>query len=349
MTYLITNPADIFYQIGFMPAQPGEVFLLLNDDDNLNAAITYPMFASQVSNYLDQQWQLEILTSQMGIGNILEKYTNPISFDARHIPTSTYLSLVDKYKINLLSKPSPVAKLRRKKTNLEVKQIKEAVEIAEEIFREIVPSLQVGISERQVADKFMISAMQRGQAEAFPTIVAFGENTSYPHHQPSDKKLKYGDRVLIDWGIRQNNYNSDMTRTFIFTPGVAGQRESRRLSNLYTSYEAILDNMNKQLGKNKEVSAASLYQVLNKYYPDFSNTMPHSLGHGIGIEVHEQPSIVNANEKLSEGDVVTIEPGEYISHKFGARIEQTIIINKESISSMGDLPVSPTKLTELLF
>lgn len=214
--------------------------------------------------------------------------------------------------------------IRSVKDAEELEYIRRAQEIAENAFDQILKFIKVGVTEREIAlelDRLMLE----GGAEAlsFETIALSGENTSMPHGVPSDRKVRSGDFVLMDFGAVCNGYHSDMTRTVCVGQPIAEMKDV---------YNIVL---NAQIAALNAAHAGMTGQALDRIArgiiedAGYGDNFGHSLGHGVGMEIHEKPNASpNYKQSLPEGAVVTVEPGIYIPGKFGVRIEDFVILTE---------------------
>ena len=149
---------------------------------------------------------------------------------------------------------------------------------------------------------------------SFEPIVAFGPHSAIPHHHNTATKLKKGDTLLVDMGMKYKGYCSDMTRTFFFGKPSAQQQKV---------YELVLEAQEAGIKKIKSgVATKKVDEAARKALGNYEEYFKHSLGHGIGLEVHEMPSLSGrSTEILKENMIVTVEPGIYLDGKFGVRIE----------------------------
>ncbi|MDR2687176.1 MAG: aminopeptidase P family protein [Oscillospiraceae bacterium] len=214
--------------------------------------------------------------------------------------------------------------LRMHKTPAEAARIRQAQGIAEKAFEYILGMIKPGMSEREIALE-LDYAMLRGGARAvsFETIAVAGENGSKPHGAPGDRPLRRGDLLTLDFGAVIDGYHSDMTRTVaIGEPG----EEQRRI------YEIVLEAQRAALEKLapgvfcKEIDAAARGVVGAAGYGEHFR---HGTGHGVGLEIHEAPSLSRkSRDVLAPGMVVTVEPGIYLPGKCGVRIEDMALITE---------------------
>lgn len=214
--------------------------------------------------------------------------------------------------------------LRMSKDLSEIECIRKAQEIAEIAFDGILDFIKEGMTEREIAMELERIMMINGsEGVSFETIVLSGENTSMPHGVPSDKQVKNGEFILMDYGAVYNGYHSDMTRTVCL-----GQptEEMRKVYNIVLEAQttAINSAHSGMTGQELDLIARSI--IDDAGYGDYFG---HSLGHGVGLEIHEKPNAAQSyNHVLNENAVVTIEPGIYIAGKFGVRIEDFVILHE---------------------
>lgn len=217
------------------------------------------------------------------------------------------------------------------KNEWELENIQKACDIAEEAFLALLPEIKEGMTETEVAAMLEYNMRKRGaQGLAFSTIVAFGAHAAVPHHETGETKLQFGDEILIDFGCRVNGYCSDITRTFLF--GDDGNHEEFK-----KAYEAVLfaHELVKSTAKSgmtgKEVDAIARNALKEKGYGEL---FTHSLGHGIGLNVHEFPGVSPRSETvLQDGMVFSDEPGVYVQGEYGIRIEDTVTLKDGKIKS----------------
>ncbi len=217
-----------------------------------------------------------------------------------------------------------VREMRLVKDSREIDRVKRAAEIASQTVSEITSRLSEGTTEVEVASEYDAQIVLKGAFKpSFETIVAFGENTSNPHATPSARLLKRGDIVLVDAGADYLNYKSDLTRTMVFGERLEGSKATRII-------EAVEES--KRTAERKAFPGVkaceidrSAYEVLEEY--GLGKYFAHSLGHGVGIDIHEPPSISPfSNEELKAGNIITIEPGVYMPGVGGVRVEDTYLI-----------------------
>ncbi len=216
-----------------------------------------------------------------------------------------------------------VERLRRVKEPDEINRIVAAQEAADAAFERVVlGGLRAGMTERELAVGLETAMRSAGADDrSFDTIVAFGEHAAEPHHHPTDRPLRRGDVVKLDFGAVAEGYHSDMTRTVALgDPG----SEIRELHQLVAAAQAAGIRAVRAGAAEREVDAAARSVIEDAGHAD---RFPHGLGHGVGLEIHEEPRLHwTADDVLPEGTVVTIEPGVYVPGLGGVRIEDTVAV-----------------------
>lgn len=208
----------------------------------------------------------------------------------------------------------------------EIESIKEAVRITDEVFEQILGVIREGVRENEVAAEIAYRHRRLGaEADAFEPIVASGIRGALPHARASAKAIHKGDMVTLDLGCRVRGYHSDLTRTVSVGPP---SDELKRV------YQVVRDAQEKALGSAKSgMKAKSLDAVARKHIAaqGLGKYFSHSLGHGLGLEVHELPRVSKlSTDTLETGNVITVEPGVYIPGVGGVRIEDDVLIENGS-------------------
>ena len=224
--------------------------------------------------------------------------------------------------------------LRRFKTADEVKKIKASLALAESAFTHVLPKLHEGMKECEVAAEIENYMWCGGALKtSFDTICASGAYSAMPHHTASDKPLFTGDFLVMDYGCILDGYCSDITRTVVIGRASDRQREI---------YAAVLRAQRKA---EQFVAPGKLAADIDKTARDviaaagFGNCFTHSLGHGVGLKIHESPTLSPSSKAtLKEGDTVTIEPGIYIDGFGGVRIEDMAYIGDSGAEILTTLP-----------
>lgn len=226
-----------------------------------------------------------------------------------------------------------VNKLREVKEDIEIEHIKHACKIADRALESLIPHIKIGVSELElVAHLECYMKIYGAENISFDTIILSGIKTSMPHGKPSDKKLESGDFLQIDFGAVYKGYHSDTSRTFII--GEASQEQVELYNMLLKATlesTGVLKN-----GITAKVPDDTVRQVLSQealkdYYP--------GLGHGVGLDVHEGPSMSQTSkDMIRTHNVVTIEPGVYVPGWGGMRIEDTILVTEDGYEVLTHFP-----------
>ncbi len=218
------------------------------------------------------------------------------------------------------------------KNDWELTNIERACEIAENAFNMLLPEIREGMTETAVAAMLEYNMRKLGaQGLSFDTIVAFGANGAVPHHETGLTVLKFGDPVLIDFGCKVNGYCSDITRTFLFGDDGKHEEFKKAYAHVLRAHELVQEQAKAGMTGVQVDAIARDYLKTNGYGELFT----HSLGHGIGLNVHEAPGVSpRASDKpLENGMVFSDEPGVYAEGEFGIRIEDTVVLQNGKIKS----------------
>lgn len=218
------------------------------------------------------------------------------------------------------------------KESFEIDYIKEACIIADKSYLAVLDRIKEGMTENDLAAELEYLMRLNGASGAsFETIIGFEENSSVPHHETGMRKLKYGDIILMDFGCKYSGYCSDCTRTILFgddkNHGEFKDAYAKVLEAHMIAKEKITD---KTTGKEADAFARD---CLEKY--GLAKYFTHSLGHGIGINIHEFPRLsIKSNDILLNGMVFSDEPGVYLEGKFGIRIEDSVMLENGKVVSL---------------
>jgi len=292
---------------------------------------------------------------EISSSNSLEKVFENLSGKIKNIGfEENDLSVAEYKKVRKYFKTANLAdlqNLRIIKDSFEIKSIEEACKIGDEAFDYILGKIKKGVTERELAFEIEFFIKKKGADISFPPIVAFGANSSIPHHNTSDRKLKTDNIILLDFGVKYQNYCSDMTRTIFF--GKADDKFKKMYKTVLTAQQKTLNFLDKFLDKDtpwqpraRSILAKDVDRVARNYITEQGFlTIPHSLGHGIGIEVHEQPRLSPTSKVgLKSGMVFSIEPGIYIPGYGGVRIEDLVVLENKGARL---LTHSPKHLIEI--
>ncbi len=275
---------------------------------------------------------------QEGLSQLLEDLeVDQVGFEADDVTYRTYSNLCDELgDIEWAPTSGIIEKLRQVKDDEEVQIIREAAQIADEAFEEILPSVRPGRTESEVALDLEFCMRRLGAEElAFGLIVASGVRSSLPHGRASEKVIGEGEFVTFDYGAAYCGYCSDATRTVITGEPTEKQREV--YDTVLRAQKAAVEFI--EPGRTgEEVDRVARDIIAEAGYGD---NFGHGLGHGVGLAVHEGPRLSqqNGDTELAPGMVVTVEPGIYISGWGGVRIEDLVMVTEDG----AEVLTSPTK------
>lgn len=259
-----------------------------------------------------------------------------LGFEKAHISFTLYDFLRTKFRhVKLVPEMEMVEKLTMIKSEDEINVLRGAAAIGDKVFEKVLDILKPGMTEREVAAEIAYQTrLLGGERDAFNIIVASGERSALPHGAASDKKIRKNELVTLDFGCVFKGFNSDMTRT------VAMGRVSTELQKIYeivrVAQQRTIDKVHAGMNAREIDTIARDYITLHGYGSKFG----HSTGHGLGIEVHEMPSLNQRGErfKLDANQVVTIEPGIYLEGVGGVRIEDDIVVRRENCEVLTTSP-----------
>ena len=322
---IITNPINVQYLTGLSE----EGILILAPKENI--FVTDSRYIESVNKKLTIADEIVAYDSRN-----LDKYDyenifllcENVGFEENYVTYETYKKYMQMYQVNFVETEGLIENQRIVKENDEIEKIKKACEITDKAFEYIIRNIKEDMTEKEVAfeiQKFMIQNGADGLA--FDSIVAFGENSSMPHAVPTDRKIKVGDIIQFDIGAKYNGYCSDLSRV-VFVEEM--KEEYKKV------YDFVFEQQKKVAEMFKEgVNIKTIIKDRETDYKLRNYDVMHAFGHGVGLEIHETPSLHSRKDNiLKANSIVTIEPGVYKQGKFGIRIEDTFQINKNNCESL---------------
>ena len=258
-----------------------------------------------------------------------------IGFEEEKIPYSSYVKLKKLlHKHKLVPTAGIVEELREIKNNHEIENVKRAQEISERVFSHVLTLVREGVMELDLAMEIDYRFRQHGgECSAFETIVASGPNTSKPHAVPSKRKIHPGDFVLFDMGTVVDGYSSDMTRTVVL--GKADDEQKNVYAVVLDAQNTAIDSI--QTGLRCSQPDRTARDVIKK--AGYHKRFVHWLGHGVGLEIHENPYLIGRSRRLLQKNaLVTIEPGIYIPDWGGVRIEDMVVVKDNGCVNLTGVP-----------
>jgi len=319
---LVTHPPDWYYLSGFT----GESGALLVGRKN-TALVTDGRFTVQARDETSGvRIHIQKGTLSEAIGEVLRAASKKsVGFDPVHVSVREFSTLRKAAGAGFQWRPAPgkVIALRMRKDEAELAQMRRAALLAGDVVKGVFGLLKPGIREFEVAAEIEYQMRKRGASgPAFETIVAFGERSALPHARPTAKRLRKNELVVLDLGAILGHYCSDMTRTVYV--GRAPERIRRWYGAVLEAQGAAIAAVSNGVTCGDVDNAAR--QVLAGHRLD--QYFVHSTGHGLGLEVHEDPRVARGQKRrLESGNVITIEPGVYVEGVGGIRIEDDVVVH----------------------
>lgn len=219
-----------------------------------------------------------------------------------------------------------VRRLRAVKSPDELEKIREAARIADQVFEHIFRFIKEGMREKDVALEIEYQIKKRCDGVSFDTIAASGPNSALPHAQPGERRLKKGDALVMDFGAVHQGYCSDFSRTIFIGP--IDKAMQTVYNTVWKAQEAALNGIRAGMPcRDADALARGVIKAAG-----YGEAFGHGLGHGVGMDIHEAPRVSCASdETLTEGMVVTVEPGIYVPGLGGVRIEDLVVVQKDGV------------------
>lgn len=331
---LISSVPDIIYLTGFshFSTEEREAFLLITRSKNF--IITDGRYAHAVIKHIKNFNLLEASgrKSREDVLNEILKSENilTLGIDIGNLSVSEHNKILVK-KIKHIS----LSSLRKIKESDEIEKIKKACQLGDLAFDYILNQIKSGMTEKQIAFVLELFIRRQNADLSFAPIIAFEENSAIPHHKTGNRVLNNNEIILLDFGVKFENYCSDMTRTIFF--GKANEFQKKTYQTVLESQQKAIETLNFALStlnlddrsiKTSDLDSAARTYLTSNGFP----TIPHSLGHGIGLQVHEKPTLSpNSQDHLRNGMVFSIEPGIYLPDQFGIRIEDLFAIQNNQL------------------
>lgn len=346
---LVSNPANIRYLTGFTGTSPAEretYVLLAYKKIYLFTSSLYLERARKLANSRklsagSRKLEIIELSPATPLAKKLQEvlnFTNTtrLGFEEADLTVAEFNQLKSTLShVELVPTQRRIEEMRQIKHLDEITYIKRAAQLTDQCYLQILKLLKPGVTESQIAWEIESFFRNNGAECAFSPIVAFGNNSSQPHYLPTAScPLRSNQLVLLDFGARVNGYCADMTRM-----AYVGKKVPLKVQS---AYEAVLDAQQEVITRLKqgERSGAKLdalaREIINKSgFPPY----PHSLGHAVGLDIHENPRLTQMqNAILKPGMVFSVEPGVYIESEFGIRIEDLICLKESGIELLSQSP-----------
>ena len=228
-----------------------------------------------------------------------------------------------------------ISSLRLRKDQIEVETMRRAVQIAQAALEATIPSIKIGMTERELSSELVVQLLRHGSEPELPfsPIVSGGPNSANPHASPTERKLQAGDLLVIDWGATHEGYISDLTRTFAVGDV---DDEYQKIHRIVQESNAAGRAAAKPGARCADVDIAARDVIEKSGYGKY---FTHRTGHGIGMEGHEEPYMRGDNMQILEpGMAFTVEPGIYLPDRNGVRIEDNVVISETGADVLSDMP-----------
>ncbi len=326
--FLITCPENRRYLSGFSAEDPG-----LNESAGALLITLQEQMILTDGRYLESAqreapgWTVK--TYKRGLAGILKRLSRQIplkriGYEAAFLTCQRFHELEKALPgTDLLAVGGRIEKIRARKDPSEYTLIKKAIQAAEEVFDEIWQGIEEGMTEKQIALQILECLWERADGPSFHPIVASGPNAALPHAVPTDRRIRAGEPVIVDMGAKVSGHCSDMTRTiFLGTP----MEPFKEIYSVVKRAQALAQKALKAgiTGREADLVARKAIKAAG-YGAEFV----HSLGHGVGLAVHEAPTLSpRSRKRLESGNVVTVEPGIYLPELGGVRLENMILITE---------------------
>ncbi len=335
---LITHPKNVYYFTGFL-TEPHERFMALVLIRGEDPFLFVPLLDSEKARaassinriyaHSDSENAYEVLQ------RLLPSSVTRLGLEKSHLTAKSYEAVAEAVPANdILDIEDLLRDMRVTKSPDEIASIKRAIWVMEESLRRTLPAIAVGLTELDIVAELEFQMRKLGsQGPSFSTIVLAGEKAGHPHGEPGDRKIQAGEFLLIDAGVYVDGYVSDLTRTF------AIGEVNEELKDIYdTVLQANLRGIEavRPHAPIASVDIAARAVIENRGYGEY---FVNRVGHGIGLEIHEYPSVHNkAPGELREGMVFTIEPGIYNPRVAGVRIEDNVLVTKDGVEVLTTFP-----------
>lgn len=334
--FLVSNFYSILYLTGFRTLTDNEREawgLVTTKNVYLFTDLRY--VKSQNSKVKNESQKLKVITPEKGLIKhlqeiVVEEKIQRLGFGGDDLKVNE-LQRIKEFLMNteLIPLEKIIVKIREIKDEKEINDLRTACKIADQCLEEVVKTIRPGVTEKEIAFKIEFWLKEKSHDFSFYPIVAVDKNSAVPHYDTrngSNEKVKKNSVILIDYGAKFNNYHSDTTR-MIFT----GKPTQEMITVYETLLKAQVQSIKRLKTDNNPVSLDQFCRqqlTSNNQLPSYS----HSTGHGVGLQIHEYPKIsFTSVDVLLPGQVVTVEPGVYLSGKWGMRIEDTVLIKDKGV------------------
>ncbi|UFJ38865.1 Xaa-Pro peptidase family protein [Brevibacillus humidisoli] len=341
---LLTSPKHVYYFTGFY-TNPHERFLGLLVPHHGEPVLIVPALDEEAARQTSSIQQIVSHTDTQNpyllLRSVMPAAVNRLGVEKDHLSVTRFEEIIDqRIASEYVNVEEVLRAMRLIKSQDEVARIRKAIDLVEDVLREGLQKVAVGVREIELAAELEYLMKKRGaDGPSFETTVLFGERSALPHGIPGERRVASGELLLIDMGVAVDGYVSDITRTFVVGEASEQQKEI---------YEAVLAANQAAISAVRPGERlASLDLTARRLIAErgFGDFFMHRLGHGMGMDVHEYPSIHAESEgTLQPGMVFTIEPGIYLPHLGGVRIEDDVLVTDDGVEVLTRFPKELTVL-----
>lgn len=344
---LITSPYNISYLTGiraFSIEEREAWILVVKGDIYLFTDARYTEMVKKDAPFITLIETSAANPFMKNLLTLLKKHkVTELDFEEEHITYKEASDLEEKINsIELIPSSDLIENLRMVKDKMEIENVRKACKLSDKGYAYIIKQLKAGMTELEVKMLLENYIRSEGGELSFESIVAFGKNAAVPHHLSNETKLTSDQIILLDFGAKVNGYCSDMTRCVFL------EKPSEEVEKIYTAtleaQELALEELKGHTHKDFKPSLLQENASSHLRASGFP-AIPHGLGHGVGLQVHESPRLSPFSEDVfSPGIVVTVEPGVYLPEIAGVRIEDTVLLTTDGIEILTHAPKQLTTL-----
>ncbi len=316
---ILTQEADVTYMTGFLGQDSWAV---------VTRTGTYLITDSRYTEQARQECPLAVIVERkdptaQATGQLLGRLRSVQAVGVeKSVSVGVYQALKSHMPGSLKAVDGILTEARSIKDAFEIAAIRKAADIAASALERMLPAVKPGVTECELAALLDLEIRKSGSKNSFETIVAFGPNASRPHHQPTLRRLKRQDTILIDFGARYEGYCSDITRSFPFGRPTPQYRHAYEIVERAQAAAIAAIRAGVDIAA---IDAAARGVIRESGLPVFG----HGTGHGLGLEIHEAPFVrEKVKGRLQAGQTITVEPGIYLPGRLGIRIEDDILVTE---------------------
>ncbi len=331
---LVTDVKNIFYLTGFLDISSATLNMLVQPDKEsllFVTSLSKEAATSQAKDCVVEALEVGESMNERLVKALKDSKIRSLGYDFLNL--QTYLALKKDLSAELSDRAEVITRQRRTKDDEEVSLISRACEIADAGMKAAIESIRPGATEYEVAAEAEYAMRKHGSAgTAFETLVASGPRSAFPHGVSGERAVRDGELVTVDLGATWRGYCSDITRTVIV--GKPSAKDTRMMRKVKEAHDIVLKELHAGVegAKMDTLARTALGPSLKPYFV-------HGLGHGVGLNIHEAPTLSQSSKDVLEaGNVVTDEPGVYIHGHGGVRTEDTVLVLKDGCRKLTSSP-----------